>query len=78
MNATMKLNGKFWNLAVGFKEGLSLGDGTSSQSTWGVNSVLSNLSNWCEDAGCRKNEGNYFLICFVLKWWNLTDEMLRK
>jgi hypothetical protein len=51
MNATMKVNGKFWILA-GFKEGLSLGDRTSAESTlltWGVNSVWSNLNNWREE-----------------------------
>ena len=48
MNATMKVNGKLWTLALGFKEGLSLGDRTSAQSTlltWGANSVWSNLNN---------------------------------
>ena len=51
MNATMKVNGKFWILA-GFKEGLSLGDRTSAESTlltWGVNSVWSNLNSWREE-----------------------------
>ena len=52
MNATMKVNGKLWTLALGFKEGLSLGDRTSAQSTlltWGVNSVWSNLNSWREE-----------------------------
>ena len=52
MNATLKVNGKLWTLAVGFKEGLSLGDRTSAQSTlltWGVNSVWSNLNSWREE-----------------------------
>ena len=51
-DATMKVNGKLWTLALGFKEGLSLGDRTSAQSTlltWGVNSVWSNLNNWREE-----------------------------
>ena len=64
MNATMKVNGKLWTLALGFKEGLSLGDGTSAQSTWGVNSVWSSLNNWCEEW-----RPPFF---FVLKWRNLT------
>ena len=48
----MKVNGKLWTLALGFKEGLSLGDRTSAQSTlltWGVNSVWSNLNSWREE-----------------------------
>ena len=52
MNATMKVNGKLWTLALGFKEGLFLGDRTSAQSTlltWGVNSVWSNLNSWREE-----------------------------
>jgi hypothetical protein len=47
-----EINGKLWTLALGFKEGLSLGDRTSAQSTlltWGVNSVWSNLNKWREE-----------------------------
>ena len=85
MNATMKVNGKFWTLALGFKEGLSLGDGTSSQSTWGVNSVLSNLNNWREDAGRMKatilwyflceNSGIWQMRCFASKSFKVALEM---
>jgi len=49
MNATMKVNGKLWILALGFQEGLSLEMELQPKSTWGVNSVWSNLNNWCEE-----------------------------
>ena len=67
----MKVNGKLWILA-GFKEGLSLGDRTSAESTlltWGVNSVWSNLNNWREE---------WRQQCFVLKWPNSIHQTLYK
>ena len=48
---TMKVNGNLWTLGP-----CLVGDGTSAQPTWGVNSLWSNL----------KNENNYILYLMNL------------